>query len=152
LIRATAPGLRVLALTTLQQAGLTSVRFGLPILAPFWRDALHLSLARVGLLLAAFDLGALVLFVPIGLLTDRWGEPVVLTAGALFTAGMTAVITQAGSFWSLAVLLAISGSWSAASSWSRTRLVSGTSAVGIRPKRSAAAPDTAIEAPLEAQN
>ena len=109
MIRATAPGLRVLALTTLQQAGLTSVRFGLPILAPFWRDALHLSLARVGLLLAAFDLGALVLFVPIGLLTDRWGEPVVLTAGALFTAGMTAVITQAGSFWSLAVLLAIAG-------------------------------------------
>ncbi len=102
-------GLRVLALTTLQQAGLTSVRFGLPILAPFWRDALHLSLAQVGLLLGAFDLGALLLFIPIGLLADRWGEPVVLTAGALFTAGMTAVIVRAGSFWWLALLLAIAG-------------------------------------------
>src|SRR5205807_1306961 len=50
-------GFRVLALTTLQQAGLTCIRFGLPILAPFWRDALRLSLGQVGLLLGAFDLG-----------------------------------------------------------------------------------------------
>ncbi len=102
-------GLRVLALTTVQQAGLTSVRFGLPILAPFWRDALQLSLAQVGLLLGAFDLGTLLLFIPIGLLVDRWGEPVILTAGALFTAAATALVTQAGGFWSLALLLAIAG-------------------------------------------
>jgi MFS family permease len=105
-VRSTA---RVLALTTLQQAGLTAVRFGLPILVPFWRDALHLSLARVGLLLGAFDLGALVTFIPIGLLTDRWGEPAVLALGALFTAVMTAGITQAHGFWSLALLLAVAG-------------------------------------------
>ena len=49
----------MLALTTLQQAGLTCIRFGLPILAPFWRNALRLSLGQVGLLLGAFDLGAL---------------------------------------------------------------------------------------------
>jgi len=100
---------RVLALTTLQQAGLTCIRFGLPILAPFWRDALRLSLGQVGLLLGAFDLGALSFFIPIGLLADRWGEPVVLTAGALFTALMTALITRAHSFWSVALLLAIAG-------------------------------------------
>jgi sugar phosphate permease len=102
-------GLRVLTLTTLQQAGLTSVRFGLPILAPFWRDALHLSLGQVGLLLGAFDLGAVLLFIPIGLLADRWGERVVLSVGALFTAGTTALIALARSFWSLALLLAIAG-------------------------------------------
>src|SRR5690348_4814566 len=100
-------GLRVLTLTTLQQAGLTSIRFGLPILAPFWRDALHLSLGQVGLLMGAFDLGALLLFIPIGLLTDRWGEPAVLTAGALYTATMTAVAMRAHTFWSLALMLAI---------------------------------------------
>jgi MFS family permease len=99
----------VLALTTLQQAGLTSVRFGLPILAPFWRDALHLSLAQVGLLLGAFDLGALLPLIPLGPMADRWGEPVVLTAGALFTAAMTAVITRAQGFWSLALLLMVAG-------------------------------------------
>lgn len=102
-------GLRVLTLTTLQQAGLTAVRFGLPILAPFWRDAFHLSLAQVGLLLGAFDLGALLLFIPIGLIADRWGEPAVLGAGALFTAAMAAAITRAHSFGWLAFLLIIAG-------------------------------------------
>jgi len=101
--------LRVLTLTTLQQAGLTSIRFGLPILAPYWRDAFHLSLARVGVLLGAFDLGALLLFIPIGLLTDRWGGAGVLGAGALFTAAMTAVTTRANGYWPLALLLAIAG-------------------------------------------
>jgi predicted MFS family arabinose efflux permease len=100
---------RVLTLTTLQQAGLTTIRFGLPVLAPFWRAALGISLGQVGVLLGAFDLGALLLFVPIGLLTDRWGEPLVLTAGALFTAAMTAVVAGAPGFSVLAVLLILAG-------------------------------------------
>jgi predicted MFS family arabinose efflux permease len=102
-------GLRVLALTTLQQAGLTSIRFGLPILAPFWRDDFHLSLGQVGLLLGAFDLGSFLLFIPIGLLTDRWGERRVLLAGALSTAFAAASVTQARSLASLALLIAIAG-------------------------------------------
>jgi len=100
---------RVLALATSQQAGLTSIRFGLPILAPFWRDALHLSLARVGLLLGAFDLGAMVLFIPLGLLADRWGESAVMAGGALFTAAVTATAVLATGFWPLALLLAVAG-------------------------------------------
>ncbi|HYM70442.1 MAG TPA: MFS transporter [bacterium] len=100
---------RVLALATLQQAGLTSIRFGLPILAPFLRDALRLSLAQVGVLLGAFDLGALILFIPLGVLADRWGEPVVLAGGALFTAAVTAVAATAHGFWPLAFLLAVAG-------------------------------------------
>jgi len=132
-------GLRVLALTTLQQAGLTSVRFGLPILAPFWRDALHLSLAQVGLLLGAFDLGSLLLFIPIGILADRWGEPAVLTAGALFTAAMTVGVTRAHSFWSLALLLAIAGLGYGSGQTAGTKAVAGAfgaagrgTAMGIR--------------------
>ena len=104
-----ASGLRILTLTTLQQAGLTSIRFGLPILAPFWRESLHLSLAQVGLLLGAFDLGALVLLIPLGALADRWGEPSVLAAGALFTAVTTAAVTQARGLGALAFLLAVAG-------------------------------------------
>jgi predicted MFS family arabinose efflux permease len=102
-------GLQILTLTTLQQAGLTSIRFGLPILAPFWRDALHLSLAQVGLLLGAFDLGALLLFIPLGALADRWGEPAVLAAGSLFTAAMAAAATLARDIATLAFMLAIAG-------------------------------------------
>ncbi|MHB8732196.1 MAG: MFS transporter [bacterium] len=102
-------GLRVLALTTLQQAGLTTIRFGLPVLAPFWRDAFGISLAQVGVLLGAFDLGALLLFLPLGLLADRVGEPAVLAGGALFTAAMSAVVTSAHGFGMLALLLALAG-------------------------------------------
>ncbi|HEV2440162.1 MAG TPA: MFS transporter [bacterium] len=100
---------RVLALTTLQQAGLTTIRFGLPVLAPFWRDALGISLVQVGILLGAFDFGALLLFLPLGLLADRWGEPAVLTVGALFTAAMAAVVAEAHGFGALALLLALAG-------------------------------------------
>ena len=100
---------RILAITTLQQAGLTTIRFGLPVLAPFWREALGISLPQVGVLLGAFDLGALLLFLPLGLLSDRWGEPAVLTAGALFTAAMTAVVAGAHGFATLALLLALAG-------------------------------------------
>jgi sugar phosphate permease len=105
----TAAALRVLTLTTLQQAGLTTIRFGLPVLAPFWRDSLGISLTQVGVLLGAFDLGALLLFLPLGLLADRWGEPVVLSAGALFTAAMAVVVAGARSVGALALLLALAG-------------------------------------------
>ncbi len=101
--------LRVLVLTTLQQAGLTSIRFGLPVLATYWRDALHLTLAQVGVLLGAFDLGALLLLFPLGLLADQWGERAVLAGGALFTAAMTASVARAQSFAALVVLLAFAG-------------------------------------------
>lgn len=101
--------LRVLTLTTLQQAGLTTIRFGLPVLAPFWREALGISLAQVGVLLGAFDFGALLLFLPLGLLADRWGEPAVLTAGALFTAATAAMVAGAHRFGTLALLLALAG-------------------------------------------
>ena len=101
--------LRVLTFTTLQQAGLTTIRFGLPVLAPFWREALGISLAQVGVVLGAFDFGALLLYLPLGLLADRWGEPLVLTVGALVTAAMTAVAAGAPGFHLLALLLALAG-------------------------------------------
>lgn len=128
----TPSGVRVLALTTLQQAGLTVVRFGLPILAPFWRDALHLSLGQVGMLLAAFDFGSLLLFIPIGLLADRWGEPAVLTAGALFTAAMTMLITRAQTFGSLAGLLVIAGLGYGSGQTAGTKAVSAAFGAGGR--------------------
>ncbi|HEY8415119.1 MAG TPA: hypothetical protein VIK99_05035, partial [Thermaerobacter sp.] len=46
----------LLALATLQQAGLTAVRFGIPVVAPFVRADLGLSLSTTGMVLGAFDL------------------------------------------------------------------------------------------------
>lgn len=50
-----AAGWHVPMLTTFQQVGLTAIRFGLTILAPFWHEVPHLSLAEIGLMLGALD-------------------------------------------------------------------------------------------------
>lgn len=108
---APAPPLRwwLLAVATLQQAGLTLVRFGLPALAPFVRADLGLSLAQTGAVLGAFDLGALLAFYLTGLATDRWGERRVMAAGAVTTGLLTAAASRAPSLPALALLLAAAG-------------------------------------------
>jgi predicted MFS family arabinose efflux permease len=57
------------------------VRFGLPALAPFIRADLRLSLVQVGALMAALDVSSILTYIPLGVLTDRWGERRVLIAG-----------------------------------------------------------------------
>lgn len=105
------PGRRwwLLAVATLQQAGLTFVRFGLPTVAPFIRADLGLSLAQTGAVLGAFDLGALLAFYLTGIATDRLGERWVMGAGALFTAALTAGAAGAPTMAVLAALLALAG-------------------------------------------
>lgn len=99
----------LLAVATLQQAGFTFVRFGLPAIAPFIRSDLGLNLAQTGIVLGAFDLGALLMFYLTGLATDRWGERVVMAAGACLTGVVVALATGAHTFWHLAALLALAG-------------------------------------------
>lgn len=99
----------LLATATLQQAGLTLVRFGIPVLAPFARADLGLSLAATGVLLGAFDLGALLTFYVTGRLTDRLGERVVMAAGAVITGLLVVAAAASGSFTSLVVWLTLAG-------------------------------------------
>jgi predicted MFS family arabinose efflux permease len=94
---------------TLQQAGLTFVRFGLPALAPFMRADLRLSLAQTGVVLGAFDLGALFAFYATGVATERWGERRVMAAGSLLTGLLAATAALAPSADLLALLLAVAG-------------------------------------------
>jgi sugar phosphate permease len=100
---------RVLAVATVQQAGLTFVRFGLPALAPFIRTDLQLSLAETGVVLGAFDLGALLAFYLTGVATDRAGERRVMAAGAALTGLLAALGSLAPSAWLLAAALALAG-------------------------------------------
>lgn len=100
---------RVLAVATVQQAGLTFVRFGLPALAPFMRADLQLSLAQTGVVLGAFDLGALLAFYATGVATERWGERRVMASGAFLTGLMAAAAALAPSAGLLALLLAAAG-------------------------------------------
>ena len=99
----------LLAVATLQQAGLTFVRFGLPAIAPFIRADLGLSLAQTGIVLGAFDLGALLTFYLTGLATDRWGERAVMAAGACLTGAVVALAAGANDVWGLAAVLALAG-------------------------------------------
>ncbi|HEY8394825.1 MAG TPA: MFS transporter [Thermaerobacter sp.] len=99
----------LLAAATLQQAGLTFVRFGIPVLAPFARADLGLSLGETGVLLGAFDFGALLTFYVTGRLTDRLGERVVMAAGAVITGLLAAAAAASGSFTSLVVWLTLAG-------------------------------------------
>lgn len=99
----------LLSVATLQQAGLTFVRFGLPALAPFIRADLHLSLAQTGAVLGAFDLGALCTLYLTGIATDRLGERRVMAAGAVATGLLTAAASGAPSVAALALMLAAAG-------------------------------------------
>lgn len=99
----------MLAAATLQQAGLTFVRFGIPVLAPFVRADLGLSLADTGVLLGAFDLGALLTFYVTGRLTDRLGERAVMAAGAVVTGLLAAAAAASDSFAGLVLWLALAG-------------------------------------------
>ncbi len=99
----------VLWVATLQQAGVTFVRFGLPALAPFFRSDLGLSLSQTGIVLGIFDLGAVLAFYLTGLLTRRFGERRVLAAGALLTGAVTVVAASTRGLWPLALLLAVAG-------------------------------------------
>lgn len=102
-------GTRTLVLATLQQSGLTVVRFGLPALAPFVREDLGLSLVQVGILLAATDMGGFPSFIPTGLLADRWGERSVLRAGGMVM-GLAAILgALAPSYGILLLCLAAGG-------------------------------------------
>ncbi|MDR7543244.1 MAG: MFS transporter [Armatimonadota bacterium] len=102
-------GLRILGLTTLQQVGLTLVRFGLPVLIPFIRRDLDLSVLQVGMLLTALDLGSFAAFVPAGLATDRIGERRVLVGGGVLMGTVAALTALAPSYPVLLVGLALAG-------------------------------------------
>lgn len=99
----------IVAVSTIQQAGLTFIRFGLPALAPFIRAESGLSLGQVGLLLGAFDGGALLAFYLVGRLTIWAGERAVLAGGALATGLLTALSALLPEFWQQVGALALAG-------------------------------------------
>ena len=76
----------ILALGVLAQASACAFVYGLPFLVPLLRDTLGLSLAAVGLYVAAPVVGLLLTLVAWGALADRFGERRVMTAGLLSSA------------------------------------------------------------------
>jgi MFS family permease len=82
---------------------------GLAVLMPTLREELGLSLAEVGLLLAAAWVGATLTLLPWGLAADRYGERLVLALGLGLCAAFLAAAAFAEAFAGLFVLLALAG-------------------------------------------
>ena len=85
----TRPGRRwvVLAIGVLAQAAASAFIYGVPFLVPTLRDDLGLSLAQVGVYVAAPTVGLLCTLIAWGAAADRWGERVVMASG-LAVAGL----------------------------------------------------------------
>lgn len=83
------PGRRwvILAIGVLAQAAASAFIYGVPFLVPTLRDTLGLSLAQVGVYVAAPTVGLLCTLIAWGAAADRWGERVVMASG-LAVAGL----------------------------------------------------------------
>jgi MFS family permease len=82
---------------------------GLFVLLPLWQIAFDLSLTQVGLFITCFE-GAMALAqVPAGFLSERLGERFLLITGTIVSAVSFMALGLAGGFFSLLVLLLISG-------------------------------------------
>jgi sugar phosphate permease len=99
----------VLAAGTAAQASFSALAIGLPVLVPTLREEYGLSLAQIGVLLAAEWVGALVTMLPWGIAADRFGERVVLGLGLGGCAAFLVGAAYATTFESLVVLLGLAG-------------------------------------------
>jgi MFS family permease len=113
----------VLATGTVAQASQAAVFSGLAVLAPVLRDRYRLSLTEVGVLLGGASVGALMTFLPWGLLADRVGERKTSTAGLAGSAAGLVAAAFAPEFVSLVVLLAAAGASGASVNTATARAV-----------------------------
>jgi sugar phosphate permease len=117
----------ILALGVLAQGSACAFVYGLPFLVPLLRDTLGLSLAAVGIYVAAPVVGLLLTLVAWGALADRFGERRVMTAG-LSAAAVTmsaAALAPTGDHRVVLVLLALGGASGASVFAASGRLVMG---------------------------
>jgi sugar phosphate permease len=99
----------VLAAGTFAQAGYTSLLVGLTILAPALRARYGLSLAEVGVVIAAPNVGSIATLFPWGLAADRFGERAVIAAGLGSASFLVAATAHVRTFAALALLLVLAG-------------------------------------------
>jgi MFS family permease len=105
------------------QSSFSAIGIGLPALSPAIRAHYGLTLAEVGIVLAAEWVGALLTLLPWGLAADRFGERVVLGAGLGGCAAFLAAAAYAPSFGWLVAFLALAGAAGASVSSASGRAV-----------------------------
>jgi MFS family permease len=99
----------VLAAGTTATATSAVLFIGLPVLVPTLREEHSLSLAQIGVLLAASWVGTTLTLLPWGLAADRFGERVVLTTGLAGCAASLVGAAYAPTFGTLVLVLGLAG-------------------------------------------
>ena len=99
----------ILALGTVAQASYSAVFLGIPVLAPQFRDEYGLSLAEIGVVLAAFSIGSVLTLLPWGLLADRVGERLVLATGLAGASIALGLASLTSGYLLLVALLVVAG-------------------------------------------
>jgi sugar phosphate permease len=99
----------ILGAGVVAQASFSAIFFGLPALAPAVRAHYDLSLPEVGLVLAALNVGLLSTLLLWGIVADRFGERIVLSAGLAGCGGALLLVTKTSSLAGLVAALAVAG-------------------------------------------
>ncbi|MCX5016091.1 MFS transporter [Streptomyces sp. NBC_00555] len=115
----------MLALGTSGQAASTTALYGLAYLVPAFQRELGLSLAGAGLLVSCPIFGILLGLIGWGVLADRYGERLALSAGLLIAAAVTAVAATVHGTWTLGALLILVGAAGSSVNSASGRLVIG---------------------------
>ncbi|MFE4264988.1 MFS transporter [Streptomyces sp. NPDC056883] len=115
----------MLALGTGGQTASTTVLYGLPYLLPALQRELGLSLVGAGVLVSCPIAGVLLGLIGWGVVADRYGERVALSAGLLGAAGAMALAAAAPGVRPLGALLVLAGAAGSSVSSASGRLVIG---------------------------
>ncbi|MCL4442134.1 MAG: MFS transporter [Firmicutes bacterium] len=113
----------ILTITTLAQTTIAVVTQGVATLAPFFRNEFSLNNAQVGFLSTIINLGNMITLILAGKATDRFGERLVLTIGAMVTGLLIMVLPLVGSYKAALFFLLLTGFWSGAVVPSGTKAV-----------------------------
>jgi sugar phosphate permease len=99
----------ILGAGVVAQASFSALLIGLASITPAIQHRYDLSLAQVGVVLAAVNIGTVLTLLPWGLLADRIGERKTIAVGLAGCGGAVAGAAFAGSFGALVALLALGG-------------------------------------------
>jgi sugar phosphate permease len=99
----------ILGAGVVAQASFSALLIGLASIAPAIQHRYGLSLAQVGVVLAAVNIGTVLTLLPWGLLADRIGERTTIAVGLAGCGAAVAGAAFAGSFGALVALLALGG-------------------------------------------
>jgi sugar phosphate permease len=99
----------ILGAGVLAQGAFSAVQLGLPAIAPAVQDHYDLSLTKVGVVLAALNVGSLATLLLWGLVADRIGERAVIGIGQTGAAAALVWTAYASSFGELVAALAVTG-------------------------------------------